>query len=117
MTFWVSFVFRAPPRAMVLPQVDPEYPGTAVERMMNARRRASSLGPAELDGDWAEVRRHLLAAAGLRDITDAPPGQGNTSHAFNDYNHCDATCMLGDVAHNTNEGQVPKNLNPNQEQR
>ncbi len=54
------------------------------------------------------MRRRLLWAAGLRDITDAPPGQGYTGHAFNDDNHCDATCMLGDVSHNLNDGSVAR---------
>jgi hypothetical protein len=91
---------------MTIPEVDSEYPGTAVERMHNARRRAESLTPAQLSADWPEVRRLLLWAAGLKDLTNVPPGQGNTSHAFNDYNHCDATCMLGNVSHNQNQGEV-----------
>eukprot|EP00667_Euglena_gracilis_P019751 EG_transcript_21226 len=92
---------------MTIPEVDPEYPGTAVQRMLAARRRAASLTRAQLSGDWQDVRRRLLWAAGLRDISDAAPGFGNTTHAFNDYNHCDATCMLGSVAHNQNLGEVP----------
>lgn len=31
---------------------------------------------------------------------------GNTGHCFNDYNHCDATTMVGDVKDNRNAGQV-----------
>lgn len=85
-------------------QVDPEYPGTAVARMLAARERARSLSPADLNGEWPVVRRHLLWAAGLRDLTDVPPGAGYTGHAFNDDNHCDATCMLDDVSHNLNDG-------------
>lgn len=87
---------------------DPVYPGTAVTRMNACRERASSLSAAELCGDWTDVRRRLLWAAGLRDITDAPPGQGYTGHAFNDDNHCDATCMLGDVSHNLNDGSIAR---------
>eukprot|EP00965_Chrysotila_dentata_P172418 5689597-Pleurochrysis_carterae.AAC.1 len=68
-----------------------------VARMTACRERARSLSPAELSEDWIDVRRKLLWAAGLRDITDAPPGMGYTGHAFNDDNHCDATCMLGEV--------------------
>lgn len=89
--------------------------------------RAKSLTADELSVEWEDARkrhlwaagatsrslaersrrlaRRLLWAAGLRDLTDVPPGQGYTGHAFNDYNHCDATCMLGDVAHNLNDGQ------------
>mmetsp|Transcript_15682 Transcript_15682/g.30631 ORF Transcript_15682/g.30631 Transcript_15682/m.30631 type:complete len:255 (+) Transcript_15682:246-1010(+) len=84
-------------------EIDPVYPGTAVARMTACRERARSLSPAELSEDWIDVRRKLLWAAGLRDITDAPPGMGYTGHAFNDDNHCDATCMLGEVAHNLND--------------
>lgn len=83
--------------------VDPQYPGTAVARMRNAVARAKALTEAELSGEWPEVRRRLLAAAGLRDLTNVPPGQGYTGHAFNDANHCDATTMLGEVRENLNE--------------
>ena len=47
--------------------------------------------------------QRLLWAAGLRDLTSVPPGEGYTGHAFNDANHCDATTMLGEVSHNLNE--------------
>eukprot|EP00667_Euglena_gracilis_P017903 EG_transcript_18910 len=86
---------------------DPQYPGTAVQRMLTARIRARSLSPAQLNGDWQDVRRHLLWAAGLRDLTTVPPGQGNTSHAFNDYNHCDATCMVPEQVYQEHKGEVP----------
>jgi hypothetical protein len=87
---------------------DPQYPGTAVERMHTARIRAKSLSKEQLSGEWEEVRRHLLWAAGLRDLPNAPIGRGNTSHAFNDYNHCDATCMLPEMAYNQNTGELRK---------
>jgi len=87
-------------------EVDAEYPGTAVQRMESIRERVRSLSAAELSGEWHEVRRKLLWAGGLRDLTDVPPGQGYTGHAFNDHNHCDLTAMLGDVSHNTNNGAV-----------
>lgn len=83
--------------------VDPEYPGTAVERMMASCDRARSLSADECSGEWESVRKRLLWAAGLRDLTQAAPGMGYTGHAFNDANHCDATNMLGQVAHNLNE--------------
>ena len=86
--------------------IDPVYPGTAVARMLAARSRASSLSIAELSDEWTVVRKRLLWAAGLRDLTNVPPGAGYTGHAFNDHNHCDATTMLGDVAHNLNGGEV-----------
>jgi hypothetical protein len=72
--------------------------------MLAARERARSLSPAELNSDWPAVRRRILWAAGLRDLTDVAPGAGYSGHAFNDDNHCDATCMLDDVSHNLNEG-------------
>jgi len=87
--------------------VDAEYPGTAVERMECVRQRVRSLSPEELSGEWEEVRRRLLWAGGLRDLTDVPPARGNTGHAFNDDNHCDLTTMLGDVAHSRNSGEIP----------
>eukprot|EP00462_Mataza_sp_D1_P010787 CAMPEP_0175165388 /NCGR_PEP_ID=MMETSP0087-20121206/27057_1 /TAXON_ID=136419 /ORGANISM="Unknown Unknown, Strain D1" /LENGTH=49 /DNA_ID= /DNA_START= /DNA_END= /DNA_ORIENTATION= len=38
--------------------VDPDYPGTAVVRMNNARQRARSLHPfKDLSADWEDVRR------------------------------------------------------------
>lgn len=74
--------------------------------MRAARERALSLPAAETNGDWENVRQRVLWAAGLRDIKDAAPGSGYTGHAFNDANHCDATTMLGDVAHSANDGSV-----------
>merc|ERR1719353_2883592 len=86
--------------------VDSQYPGTAVQRMLNIRERVKSLKPEQLSADWAEVRRSILWAGGLRDLPSAMPGQGYTGHSFNDFNHCDLTAMAGDVAHNENEGKV-----------
>ena len=86
---------------------DDEYPRTAVMRMMNVRQRTRSLTTQQLSGDWAEVRRKLLWAGGLKDLSNARPGQGYTGHSFNDFNHCDLNTMLGEVAHNNNEGRVP----------
>lgn len=74
-------------------EVDPEYPATAVARMRACRDRARALSQGDLSGSWSSVRKRLLAAAGLKDLTDVRPGHGNTSHAFNDYNHCDATAL------------------------
>merc|ERR1719443_2878814 len=71
--------------------------------MLAARERASSLSAEDLSGEWEDVRQKLLWAAGLKDLQSAVPGQGYTGHAFNDNNHCDATTMPGDVAHNLNE--------------
>ena len=86
--------------------VDSEYPGTAVQRMLNIRERVKSLKPEQLNADWEETRRSILWAGGLKDLPTAVPGQGYTGHSFNDFNHCDLTAMAGDVAHNENEGKV-----------
>jgi len=65
-------------------QYDPAYPGTAVARLSSVLKRVKELPP--LNGPWADVRRHLLAAGGLKE-------DQSTSHAFNDDNHCDLTTM------------------------
>ena len=87
-------------------EIDPEYPGTAVERMRNIHERVKSLSEEDLSGDWTEVRRKLLWAGGLRDLPRARPGEGYTGHSLNDFNHCDITPMLLDEADNENEGRV-----------
>eukprot|EP01063_Lacrimia_lanifica_P015770 TRINITY_DN22434_c0_g1_i1.p1 TRINITY_DN22434_c0_g1~~TRINITY_DN22434_c0_g1_i1.p1 ORF type:complete len:236 (+),score=80.80 TRINITY_DN22434_c0_g1_i1:75-710(+) len=87
--------------------VDPQYPGTAVERMLAVRGRVKSLAEEDaLVGPWEEVRRKLLWAGGLRDLPKAVPGQGYTGHAFNDYNHVDLTTMSDDVLDCQNDGAV-----------
>lgn len=92
-----------PPTTMTY---DREYPGTAVERMMAVRARVAQLTEEDLNGPWDDVRRKLLWAGGLRDLSDAVPGQGYTGHAFNDYNHVDLTCMAEQVSDNKNDGTV-----------
>jgi hypothetical protein len=62
--------------------------------MHNVRQRVQSLRLEELSTDWTEVRRKLLWAGGLKDLTEARPGHGYTGHAFNDYNHVDLTTMV-----------------------
>ena len=87
--------------------VDPDYPGTAVERMMSARARVQQVAAEQLfNGDWDNVRRQILWAGGLRDLPNAVPGQGYTGHAFNDYNHVDLTCMMDQVSDNENDGAI-----------
>jgi hypothetical protein len=86
--------------------IDPEYPGTAVRRMISARERAASLTEAQLSSDWETSRRFILWAGGLRDLASARPGEGYTGHSFNDFNHCDLTTMLGEQVHSENEGRV-----------
>ena len=50
------------------------------------------------------ARLAVLGACGLRDLRSVPPGAGNTSHCFNDYNHCDCCTMLGEVSVNPTQG-------------
>lgn len=85
---------------------DPEYPGTAVERMLSVRARVKDLTRDDLNGPWESVRRRILWAGGLRDLPDAVPGKGYTGHSFNDCNHVDLTCMLERVSDNENDGSV-----------
>lgn len=85
---------------------DPQYPGTAVERLNNVRKRASSLTRQELSGDWDDVRKRILWAGGLKDLPFAQPGQGYTGHSFNDYNHVDLTTMNDGTSDNRNDGEV-----------
>jgi hypothetical protein len=87
-------------------KMDAEYPGTAVERMLNIRDRVRSLSVENLSEDWATVRRRLLWAGGLKDLENAIPGQGYTGHSFNDFNHCDLTAMRADYSSNENQGRV-----------
>ena len=54
--------------------VDPEYPGTAVARMLAARARVSSFTEQELTADWDTVRKKILWAGGLKDLPHARPG-------------------------------------------
>jgi hypothetical protein len=86
--------------------IDVQYPGTAVQRLRSVHARVKELNEEQLNDDWELVRKNILWAGGLKDLQNAVPGQGYTGHSFNDFNHCDLTTMLGDVAHNENLGQV-----------
>merc|ERR1719150_3401500 len=87
-------------------ECDPVYPGTAVQRLRSVLQRVRDLN--DLDGPWAEVRRRLLAAGGLKE-------DYSTSHAFNDDNHCDLTTMVGSVSFNSNaDGAVAQISRRNQ---
>ena len=85
---------------------DSQYPGTAVARLASVHDRVLQLSFDDLNGRWEDVRRKLLWAGGLRDLPDAIPGEGYTGHSFNDFNHVDLTCMLGEVSDNENNGLV-----------
>ena len=87
-------------------EIDQEYPGTAVQRMTNIRQRVRSLTFEQLHGDWESVRRSILWAGGMRDLTTAAPGQGYTGHSFNDFNHCDLTAMRDEVAEAEHNGEI-----------
>jgi len=82
------------------------YPGTATERLKNAVERVKTIDQEGLNAEWEKVRVKLLWAAGLKDLQNVAPGRGNTSHCFNDYIHCDAATMLGDVQFSENEDRV-----------
>mmetsp|Transcript_6392 Transcript_6392/g.17857 ORF Transcript_6392/g.17857 Transcript_6392/m.17857 type:complete len:286 (-) Transcript_6392:193-1050(-) len=85
---------------------DPDYPGTAMKRLRAVRERVSQLTEADLNGRWVDVRRKLLWAGGLRDLSGARPGEGYTGHSFNDWNHVDLTCMNDGSSDNQNDGRV-----------
>lgn len=87
-------------------EVDPEYPGTAVQRLKSVHERVASLTMDDLNGSWEDVRRKLLWSGGLKDLPNAIPGEGYTGHSFNDYNHVDLTTMNDEVSNNKNDGQI-----------
>jgi len=81
--------------------VDLKYPGTACERLVNARNNAKNLKKAELNGDWDDVRRNLLRAGGMVDDPN------HTGHSFNDFNHVDLTTMkMVETSHTNADGKV-----------
>ena len=92
--------------AVIDPNVDAEYPGTAVRRRNGIIERVKSLTEEDLSKDWREVRRKILWAGGLKDLEYAKPGYGYTGHSFNDWNHCDLTAMNDEKADNENDGSV-----------
>lgn len=98
--------------------IDPEFPGTAVARLLAIQERVASLTASDLSSAWPEVRRRLLWAGGLRDLDESSgvrPGEGYTGHAFNDYNHCDLCAMIGDVQDESNtDGAVSQISRANQ---
>ncbi|CAB9509849.1 expressed unknown protein [Seminavis robusta] len=84
--------------------LDHEYPGTAVERMLNIRARVAQLAKGDdLFQPWEDVRRRILWAGGLKDLTNVRPGEGYTGHAFNDFNHVDLTAMMPVDSQNNGE--------------
>lgn len=85
--------------------IDPDFPGTAVERMLNIRKRVEELAQGnDLDQSWHDVRRKILWAGGLKDLPDAKPGKGYTGHSFNDFNHVDLTAMI--PMDSQNDGEI-----------
>ncbi len=86
--------------------VDKQYPGTASLRLLNIHKRISNLPSGSFDGEWEKVRKTILYAGGLKDLSSSRPGQGYTGHSFNDWNHCDLTAMRGQEANNINAGSV-----------
>ena len=92
--------------AMMSKDIDLEYPGTATKRLRSVHERIKSLKHEDFNGEWEDVRKKLLWAGGLKDLTNVRPGMGYTGHAFNDWNHCDLTTMNDNVSHNENEDKV-----------
>ena len=43
--------------------------------MMNVRARVATLSESDLSSDWEDVRRKMLWAGGLHDLSTAIPGQ------------------------------------------
>ncbi len=66
-------------------EVDPEYPGTAVQRLKNVHLRVATLTEEDLSGDWVDVRRKILWAGGLKDLPDSIPGQVSTLNTLDTY--------------------------------
>lgn len=56
---------------------DPEYPGTAVQRLNSVHARIQKLVTEKSleNKQWEEIRRQLLWAGGLKDLPNARPGQ------------------------------------------
>ncbi|CAD7934042.1 unnamed protein product, partial [Amoebophrya sp. A120] len=83
--------------------IDAKFPGTACQRLASVLERVANLEQTQLDADWASVtRKALLLAGGLKSELY------ETSHAFNDDNHCDLTTMLGNVMHEENASGLVK---------
>jgi len=90
---------------------DPQYPGTAVQRLKSVHERVAIIAKdGTLNSKWEDVRRRILWAGGLRDLPAAIPGQGYTGHSFNDYNHVDLTTMNDDSSDNLNDGSVHQGI-------
>ena len=100
-------IFSALGAASAMSNAAGAFPGTSWKRMELIRRRVSALSPRDLSQDWPEVRRTLLRAAGLRDVSDTRRvGTGFTGHCFADSNHCDATAMLLERFDDKNTGNL-----------
>jgi hypothetical protein len=56
--------------------IDPQYPGTAMERLQNVHARVRELVEtnALVDQPWETIRKKILWAGGLRDLPNAAPG-------------------------------------------
>jgi len=81
--------------------IDDEYPGTACRRLVNVVARVEQLTPAQLSGEWSQVRSNLLWAGGM---VDNPK---HTGHSFNDFNHVDLTTMrMVETSHTNADGKV-----------
>lgn len=80
---------------------DTRYPSTAVARLAAILSRLHSTdNDALVNKDWEEIRKKLLWIGGLDYTTE-------TSHAFNDDNHCDLTPMMASIKNESNaKGEI-----------
>ena len=68
---------------------------------MNVVARVEQLTPAQLSGEWSQVRSNLLWAGGMVD------NPRHTGHSFNDFNHVDLTTMrMVETSHTNADGKV-----------
>lgn len=77
------------------------YPGTSEKRLQTILKKVHQLDEQkDLTDQWSNIRKKLLTAGGLRhDVRE-------TSHSFNDWNHCDLTPMKTSTFDFENEGRV-----------
>lgn len=81
-----------------------QYPGTSTKRLKTIHKNINLLTINDLRDTWDNIRPKLLKAGGLKDIDE-------TSHIFNDFNHCDLTPMKRNSFENQNKGKV-MNIHP-----
>ena len=81
-----------------------QYPGTSIKRLNIIHNNIRLLTLNDLKDTWNNIRPKLLNAGGLKNVYE-------TSHIFNDFNHCDLTPMKRNTFDNQNQGKV-MNIHP-----